>query len=139
MPIKGSLLRTLGTLAFGLGAHSLGAAQPLSNHTVPAETTFDVVVGPSGATEVAVLSGSLEFCDANGKCVVLANGCELATTEGEGGAHKVNENDEFSRQVSNFPFISSQQELQKEFRADTGPCLVRATFFRPLGDEHRTY
>ena len=91
-------------------------------------TSFDVFVGGSGQTDLALFSGQVRFCGAAGACVEMRGACALATTAGAGGPRLVGGGSEFTQRIArNFPFVRSQRALRADFRARTDSCFSRAT------------
>ncbi|MFZ1816138.1 MAG: FecR domain-containing protein [Rhizobiaceae bacterium] len=90
-------------------------------------TAFDVTI-EKGGTYVALLSGAVDICGRNGKCIALEQPCDYAFV-GTGRTSERSRLSELGRnkQADIFPLLARQQHLRPDFRRYAASCSPTVT------------
>lgn len=86
-------------------------------------TKFDFVVTKQAGTDLAIYTGSVQFCGASGSCLRVTGECNTANMDASG---RLSASDKPSKKAEliakGFPFASGQQKLAPAFRTSARSC-----------------
>ncbi len=94
-------------------------------------TAFDFVIRNTAGTDIVIFSGLVHMCGTAGTCFRVTGDCAAVRMNNRGTARAIATPGDRRNMISNgFQFITKQEGLAKEFRADLRSC-GREAMVRP--------
>lgn len=102
-------------------------------------TSFDFTVKRSGATGLMLFDGEARICGRNGRCQAVNRRCSVAEAPRNRDVHLLNDAERRAGTVvRDFPYLTSQRSLRRDFRVRTRGCNNVARLFDPDPTRRRT-